>query len=637
MKMKLRFLSAALCVVVVTAAAWVAGRGGDERRAGGWVEVAPGVLRSPGLPAGYALVSGGRALLIDAPHGPARLEAHGVTAVDAVLLTHHHRDTAAAAGAFLAKRVPVRAPRDSAPWLTPEGVAKYWRESLPLRNSRTAYLVLPEGLAGVDCSLADGGAIEWRGWSVRVVAAPGHSPDHVAFAARKGKDGPLLLFCGDALASAGKIWSPYTTDWDHWTWAGLKPAYESLRKLRGLRPDVLLPAHGDVIARDADGALARTAAAVEEVAFLKSFERYTKERLKNPPSYAFLAREQAESNGSKPWSRLSEHLFLTGNTYVLVSKDDRAFLVIDPWDPHSARQIPELKADQRLGPLEVVLCSHAHFDHYDGVYTILEREKPQFWALDRVAVPLADPNLLRAPFLDPRPVKIHRRARDGEVLAWREYRLRFRHLPGQTVFTSGIETEIDGKKCFFTADNFFHQDQFSGTGGWMGLNRSWPLPYAESAQKVLDARPDWVLCEHGGAMEFNAEDFRRRVRWGRECAKAADAVCASGRHRHDWGPHAVHVEPVLQKARPGATLKGALVVGNALGRPRKLTVTLEGRGLVPDRAWEVEVPAGGEARREVAVRLGEQAAAGRHVFALRVRESDVTDGADAFLAVDVGR
>jgi glyoxylase-like metal-dependent hydrolase (beta-lactamase superfamily II) len=634
--MKLRILSAVLSVAVVTAAAWVAGRGGDDRRAGGWTEVAPGVLRSPGLPAGYALVSGERALLIDAPHGPDGLAAHGVKAVDGVLLTHHHRDTAAAAGAFLGQRVPVRAPRASAPWLTPEGVAQYWKESLPLRNSRTAYLVLPEGLSGVDCSLEDGGALEWRGWSVRVVGTPGHSPDHVAYAARRGKAGRRLLFCGDALASAGKIWSPYTADWDHWTWAGLKPAYESLRKLRGVKPDVLLPAHGDVIARDADGALARTAAAVEAVAFLKSFERYTKERLKNPPNYAFLAREQAESDGSKPWSRLSEHLFLTGNTYVLVSKDDRAFLVIDPWDPHSARQIPKLKADQRLGPLEVVLCSHAHFDHYDGVYTILEREKPQVWTLDRVAVPLADPNLLRAPFLDPRPVKIDRRARDGEVLAWREYRLRFRHLPGQTEFTTGIETEIDGKKCFFTADNFFHQDQFSGTGGWMGLNRSWPLPYAESAQKVLDARPDWVLCEHGGAMEFNAEDFRRRVLWGRECARAADAVCVSGAHRRDWDPHRIHLEPVLLKARAGAALKATLVVRNPLPRPEDLEVSLEGRGVAAGAVWRGRVGGGQTVRADLSFRLAPGLPAGRHVFVLRARARGELDGSDSFVAVDAG-
>jgi len=43
---------------------------------------------------------------------------------------------------------------------------------------------------------------------------------------------------------------------------------------------------------------------------------------------------------------------------------------------------------------------------------------------------------------------------------------KFRFLPGQTEFTMGVETEIDGKRCFFTADNWFHQDQFSGSGGW---------------------------------------------------------------------------------------------------------------------------------------------------------------------------
>ena len=45
------------------------------------------------------------------------------------------------------------------------------------------------------------------------------------------------------------------------------------------------------------------------------------------------------SNGSKPWTRISEHLYNTGNTYVLISHDDKAFLVMDPWDPHSAAQI----------------------------------------------------------------------------------------------------------------------------------------------------------------------------------------------------------------------------------------------------------------------------------------------------------
>ena len=634
--MTIRYCSVALCVAVLAAAAWISNDKASEREsAAGWQRVADGVYRSPGPTAGYALVADEHALLIDAPDDAEGLKTHGVRTIDAVLLTHHHRDSAAAAGRFLDRRVPVRAPRTSAEWLTPDGVRAYWRTSLPLRNSRTAYLVLPEGLAGVDCSLDDGQAIDWNGWHLRVVATPGHSRDHVAFTARHGDKEPLLLFCGDALAAPGKLWSPYTTDWDHWTDAGLKPAGQSLRRLARLKPDVLLPAHGPVIDKETLSALAQTAAAVEEVAFLKSFERYTKERLKDAPRYRFLAREQAESNGSKPWSQISEHLFLTGNTYVLVSKEERAFLVVDPWDPHSARQIPKLQADQRLGKLEVVLCSHAHFDHYDGVYTILSRDKPAVWTLDRVAIPVADPALLRAPFLDPRPVKFDRLAKDGETLTWREYRLRFRFLPGQTEFTTGIETEIDGKKCFFTADNFFHQDQFSGSGGWMGLNRSFPLPYSQSAQKVLDARPDWVLAEHGGAMEFSAEDFRRRVKWGQECAKAADAICVSDHHRHDWDPHRVHIEPLIHKAKPGDTLKATLVVNNPLARPMKYALTLEGRSRFADHNWELNLPAGGTVRREVALRLDAKIPTGRHIFSVRGQCGDAADESDAFVAVDV--
>src|SRR5207245_3288999 len=166
--------------------------------------------------------------------------------------------------------------------------------------------------------------------------------------------------------------------------------------------------------------------------------------------------------------------------------------------------------------------------------------------------------------------------REGDTLAWRGYRLRFHFLPGQSRFTMGVETTIDGKRCYFTADNFFHQDMFSGSGGWMGLNRSSPLPYAASAQKVLDAAPEWVLAEHGGPFEFNAEDFRRRVEWGRVSAVAADAVCPSGNHRHDWDINRVAVRPLLQKARPGTTAQATLVATNALNRREKLTVVPEG-------------------------------------------------------------
>ncbi len=626
-----RRILAGICVLFAGLVAWLRSADSPTDATATWKEIAPGVLRSPGAPAGYALLAGDKALLIDAPLFVNSLPQ--ARNIDGILLTHYHRASAAALGNFLASHVSVQAPKNADEWLERGKVRKYWRDSLPLRNSRTAYLVVAEGFDGVDYSLSDGKEIAWQDWNLKVIDTPGHARAHVAILAQK-KEGPRILFCGGACAAPGKLWAPYTTDWDHWTDQGLKPTGQSLRKLAELKPDLVCPAHGPVIRQDAAAALNKTAEVVEEVGFLKSFERFTKQRLGNAPAYRFLAKEQAESNGSKPWSRVSEHLWLTGNTYVLVSKEN-ACLMFDPWEQRSVDQWLKLQKEKQLGPLEVVLFSHAHYDHYDGVYPLPNRKAFQVWALDQVAMPLAEPFRLRAPFLDPRPIQFDKTPRDGDSLSWREYRFTFHHLPGQSEFTMGVETMIDGKRCYFTADNFFHQDMFSGSGGWMGLNRSFPPLYATSAQKVLDAAPEWVLAEHGGPFEFSAEDFRRRVEWGRLAGKAADALSLSRNHLHDWNPHHIHVEPLIQRAKPGQFLRWTVVAENRLGESLKCDVALEGRGLLQDQRWQMEAAPGKAVRREFTMRVPERLTPGRHIWTLRCNVGTELDDSDAFFGIDV--
>src|SRR5262249_57701059 len=117
----------------------------------------------------------------------------------------------------------------------------------------------------------------------------------------------------------------------------------------------------------------------------------------------------------------------------------------------------------------------------------------------------------------------------------------------------------------------------------MGLNRSWPLPYARSAQMVLDAGPEWVLAEHGGPYEFSAEDYRRRVKWGEASAKAADALCVSGHHRREWDPYRVQVLPLLQKPLPGATINIELIATAVGDQPETFAIALAGRGLLAEQ------------------------------------------------------
>src|ERR1043166_9689407 len=239
--MRSRLLSIAFCIGILVLVGWL-GRASQNKTTVTWIEVAPGVLRSDGAVAGYAIIAGEKALLIDAPHGinDGDLAKHGVRRVDGVLLTHYHRGVCA--GLYeLQKDVKVRAPKKADEWLAPKAVEKYWRDSIPLRGSRTAYLVLAAGFDGIDYSLVDGKTLDWEGWKLSVIDTPGHALAHVAIVAQKDK-GPRLVFCGGAFASAGKLWAPYTTDWDHWTDAGLKPSAESLKKLIAAKADILCPA-----------------------------------------------------------------------------------------------------------------------------------------------------------------------------------------------------------------------------------------------------------------------------------------------------------------------------------------------------------------------------------------------------------
>jgi glyoxylase-like metal-dependent hydrolase (beta-lactamase superfamily II) len=635
--MRARLTLAVSCVITVAAIAWFT-TAQPKAELKHWEKVGDGIYRTKEGPYSYALVNGDRALLIDATVPPEAVAELGVKTVEAVLLTHHHRDTATYASAYREKKVPVRAPKESTDYLLPESVAKFWKDSVPLRNSRTAYFVLPEGIEGVDCTLADNVSIPFGPWSVTPAATPGHSRDHFAYFVEQAADkkAPRYLFAGDALHSRGKLWTPYTTDWDHWTDVGLKPTAESLRKLAKLNATALLPAHGPVITDDIAKTLTDTAEAVEEAAFMKSYERFTKQRLKDEPKYDFLVpKEQIASAGDKPWAKVADKLWITGNTYVLQSKTSDGIFVLDPWGQRSADQVAKLQKEEKLGPVELVAFSHAHYDHFDGIHVLGGRDKCEVWSLDLVAAPLKDPNRYRAPFLDPRPIKFTKELKDGESATWGGYTFKFHHVPGQSYFTSSIETTIDGKRCLFTADNFFHQDQFSGTGGWMGLNRSYPAVYGTSAKKVLDIAPERVLAEHGGPYNFSAEDYRRRVKWGEAAGKAVDALCISGNHQWDWNPNRIEFEPHLQTAKPGDKLKAVLRLNNSSTKGQTVTVSVRGRGVVPDSTHTLTANAGASKETALDLTLAPTVKPGRYIIELRSSDASGGEGCDCYFAVDV--
>ncbi len=621
-----------------------------------WTEVVSGVWRTESMPRGYALVAEEYCALIGAPVRvtPSTLPPN-VRQCELVLLTHHHRDSSWNAAEFVRAKALVRAPRISEAYLSREGVAAYWEKSMPrvpvgrfpALHERFwgdwTYLVHPVGVAGVMCDIADGAEWNWRGWTVRAMATPGHSKDHTAYLARRAGEPEAqaterVCFCGDAIARPGTMWSPYTLEWHHQKDEGAVAATLSLRTLAAAKPTLLLPEHAEPIRGEAvTAALLETAENVQQLGAAKNYDAYTKS-LAPLPEYRYLAPEQvgtANAQGNPlPWTKLSLHLFLTGNVYALTSRDGPV-LLMDAYSQDVVDRVNELKRDHGCGPVEVVMISHAHNDHYTGLFTLPHRESFQVWTLDRIAEVVDDPHRFLAPYVDPRVVKVDRRLKDGDVVRWHEYELKIHHLPGQTMFGIGVEVTVDGQHCLFTGDNFYHHEQYSGSGGWSGRNRGLPFGYVQSVEKILAMRPQWILAEHGGAFEFHPEDFRRRHDFATKAATLADQISPSGDHRIDWDPQRVRIEPLISSVRQNHPVKVRIVASNPSNEAISYVIRSARSGIVADGQWKLGVPAQSEASLNITLTVIHDVTAGRHVVPFWVEGADSLDSSDTFAVLEV--
>ena len=100
------------------------------------------------------------------------------------------------------------------------------------------------------------------------------------------------------------------------------------------------------LTRTAAKGLLQTAETVDEIAFLKSFERFTKKRLGNAPQYKFLAKEQADFQRLQAVvAGLRAHL--SHRQHLRSDLQGQCLLDVDPWEKRSADQIRQAAEGRR--------------------------------------------------------------------------------------------------------------------------------------------------------------------------------------------------------------------------------------------------------------------------------------------------
>ncbi|MGZ8999170.1 MAG: MBL fold metallo-hydrolase [Allosphingosinicella sp.] len=173
------------------------------------------------------LVGRGEVAVIDpgpdmADHVEAILTATSGESITAILCTHTHRDHSPASRALAAA---CGAPIVGCPPLAIE-------DDGPRADAAFDFDYVPDRI------LADGEAVEGKGWTLRAVATPGHTSNHLCFALQEAE----LLFTGDhVMGWSTTVVSPPDGD--------MTLYLQSLKALLDRQDRLYLPAHGPAVDR----------------------------------------------------------------------------------------------------------------------------------------------------------------------------------------------------------------------------------------------------------------------------------------------------------------------------------------------------------------------------------------------------
>jgi glyoxylase-like metal-dependent hydrolase (beta-lactamase superfamily II) len=314
-------------------------------------QIVPGVYLFKDTCNVYAVVKNDKAVLIDFGSGGIldQLPSIGVHEVGWVLHTHFHRDQTQ--GDKLAKNRGIKIAVPEAERKYFENVESLWNEKkvFDLYDMRDEFLALRENIA-IDDDLKPDRVFSWNGIQLKVIRTPGHTEGSVSFLLET--TGKHLLFCGDLVASEGKIPTMHDLEWEYVGTSGLAAEIRSINNVRDIAPDMLLPSHGS----PSEDVLRWTPMLLADLA--KVYHEY------DWINYALWRPSPGPIHLTKHIWQM-RRAFSYGVGYLVVADSGHAFL----WDVN-AEEVSFLKDMEKIAgfkTIDFIIPSHYHDDHVGGM------------------------------------------------------------------------------------------------------------------------------------------------------------------------------------------------------------------------------------------------------------------------------
>ena len=190
----------------------------------------------------YLIRDGHRGVLIDLGSGRIldHLPALGVSQIDWILHTHHHRDQAQGDPLAIAHGIPIAVPAHERHLF--EDVERLWanRRVFELYQIRNDFFSLTQDVP-VNAVLRDYEVFRVGSREFIVQSSPGHTIGSISLLTVV--DGRLVAFTGDLIHSSGKIKTMYDLQYYYQEHEGVDFAIYSLAELLKLKPQVACPSH----------------------------------------------------------------------------------------------------------------------------------------------------------------------------------------------------------------------------------------------------------------------------------------------------------------------------------------------------------------------------------------------------------
>ena len=516
------------------------------------------------------LRDGQRALLID-PSGTSlqtTLNEIGITQIDQIIFTHHHRDNTS--GFQFQENVLIGVPKAEKQWFT--NVESFWNDSKyrwHLYNCHPHNLMLAESIPVTD-TYTEGTKINWGSASISVLETPGHTDGSITYLV--DIDGERIAFTGDLIFDQGKIWELYslqkgqqTTDY-HGFLGARDELRESLEKVRKSTPTVLVPTHG-VVMQNPENAIDKL---LDQIDYC--YDKYVSiSALRHYFPNLFTEFEgksdHMDIREGKPPPDFLRHF---GTTWMIISENREAF-VMDCGSPNVIKQIQQMQEDNEISEVTQFWVTHYHDDHVNAIPDFQEIFPCETITDSVVADVITNPLAYRLPCISPAITRVDRVTTDGDNWTWNEFTMTAYHFPGQTYYHGGLLVEGRGLRMFFAGDSFTMagiDDYCSGNRNLLGDG----IGYNQCLQLIKELNPTHIFnCHVNPAFDFTDEEITFMLDTLSEREKCYTDLFPWDHANYGMDDQWVRCYPYEQEVMCGETFQLRVVITNHSNQPRNAT------------------------------------------------------------------